>query len=323
VTPPAGFVSALHAACDGRAGEFGACFVEQMAKAGATPAAIAFAHRVEDQGYLSGFQEAGRVDLAFAEYPFRANENQLCFLVNGTPPLFDVDELSKLDPETLAANPDYSELAREHPSIAIFRPPIGPRGPPPSGCAAADRGSWFPTSCATAATPARSWARRSCGSISTSRGASRGSRWTASAGVPEPAGTAPMAFRRALTPFDATMVVVGGIIGSGIFMLPSLVAQRLPNAGSSSRPGWGRDRTGRRLRLRELATLFLAGGQYVYFARPPSAGRVLRLASAHDPGRGLGRAITFAQYSCGCSCDGPAAGAAIAIRSSPQSTSWE
>jgi APA family basic amino acid/polyamine antiporter len=37
-------------------------------------------------------------------------------------------------------------------------------------------------------------------------------------------------FRRALGPFDATMVVIGGIIGSGIFINPYLVAQRLGSA---------------------------------------------------------------------------------------------
>jgi APA family basic amino acid/polyamine antiporter len=34
-------------------------------------------------------------------------------------------------------------------------------------------------------------------------------------------------FRRALGPFDATMVVIGGIIGAGIFISPYIVAQRL------------------------------------------------------------------------------------------------
>src|SRR4030095_7380991 len=36
-----------------------------------------------------------------------------------------------------------------------------------------------------------------------------------------------VSFRRALGPFDATMVVIGGIIGSGIFINPYIVAQRL------------------------------------------------------------------------------------------------
>jgi hypothetical protein len=37
-------------------------------------------------------------------------------------------------------------------------------------------------------------------------------------------------FKRALDPFDATMVVIGGIIGSGIFINPYIVAQRLDSA---------------------------------------------------------------------------------------------
>ena len=39
-----------------------------------------------------------------------------------------------------------------------------------------------------------------------------------------------MTFRRALGPFDATMVVIGGIIGSGIFINPYIVAQRLDSS---------------------------------------------------------------------------------------------
>jgi APA family basic amino acid/polyamine antiporter len=40
-----------------------------------------------------------------------------------------------------------------------------------------------------------------------------------------------MSLRRELSTFDATMVVVGGIIGAGTFINPYLVAQRLPSAG--------------------------------------------------------------------------------------------
>ncbi|HEY2797653.1 MAG TPA: hypothetical protein VGK26_07170 [Thermoanaerobaculia bacterium] len=120
-TPPANFIETLHKACDGREGKaFTDCFIAAMQKAGAPPAAIAFARRVDGMGYLSGFEDAGRVDLAFAEYPFRANENQLCFLVNGEPPLLDVDDLTRLDRAALAANPDYAILSRKYPNLAIF-----------------------------------------------------------------------------------------------------------------------------------------------------------------------------------------------------------
>src|SRR5215207_2124077 len=40
----------------------------------------------------------------------------------------------------------------------------------------------------------------------------------------------PVTFRRALGPFDATMVVIGGIVGSGIFINPYLVARTLDSS---------------------------------------------------------------------------------------------
>jgi len=41
---------------------------------------------------------------------------------------------------------------------------------------------------------------------------------------------APVTFRRALGPFDATMIVIGGIVGSGIFINPYLVARTLDSS---------------------------------------------------------------------------------------------
>ena len=39
-----------------------------------------------------------------------------------------------------------------------------------------------------------------------------------------------MSFKRALGPFDATMVVIGGIIGTGIFVNPYIVARALDSS---------------------------------------------------------------------------------------------
>ncbi|HEY1252098.1 MAG TPA: hypothetical protein VGH97_12990 [Thermoanaerobaculia bacterium] len=119
--PPANFLQRFHQACDGREGDaFTSCFLDAMRKAGAPPAALAFARRVDGMGYLRAFDDSGRVGLAYAEFPFRANENQLCFLVNGAPPLLDVDDLSRLDRAQLAANPDYAALARTYPNVTVF-----------------------------------------------------------------------------------------------------------------------------------------------------------------------------------------------------------
>ena len=130
-SPPPRFLETFHAACDRvGGGSFGDCFLAQMQKAGAPAAALAFARRTDGQGYLTALHEAGRVDVAFAEYPYRANENQVCFLVNGTPPWIDVDDLSRLDAKILRDDPDYAAIARAHPRVAIFPGPRGSaRGP--------------------------------------------------------------------------------------------------------------------------------------------------------------------------------------------------
>jgi hypothetical protein len=97
--------------------------VEQMEKAGASPAAVAFARRIDGQGYLRDFQDTGPVDLAFAELPYRANENRVCFLVNGSPPLIDVDDLKTSDRDAIAANLGYRALAKTHPDLTLFPGP--------------------------------------------------------------------------------------------------------------------------------------------------------------------------------------------------------
>ena len=106
-----------------------------------------------------------------------------------------------------------------------------------------------------------------------------------------------VSFKRALGPFDATMVVIGGIIGSGIFINPYIVAQRL----DSSLLVLGAWVAGGAIALAgaysyaELGALFpRAGGQYVYLrdAYHPLAGLPLRMGAARadrerrDRGRG-------------------------------------
>jgi APA family basic amino acid/polyamine antiporter len=113
-----------------------------------------------------------------------------------------------------------------------------------------------------------------------------------------------VALRRELTTFDATMVVVGGIIGSGIFMLPSIVAQRLPTSPLvlAAWVAGGAIALAGALAFAELATLFpQAGGEYVYLreAYHPLVAFLFGWASLlMIQGGGLGAvAITFAQYA--------------------------
>jgi APA family basic amino acid/polyamine antiporter len=111
-------------------------------------------------------------------------------------------------------------------------------------------------------------------------------------------------FKRALGPFDATMVVIGGIIGSGIFINPYIVAQRLDSAAVVL-AAWG---AGGLIALvgalayAELGAIVpRAGGQYVYLrdAYHPIAGFLYgwALLSVIETGAIAAVAITFATYA--------------------------
>ncbi|MEX1128724.1 MAG: amino acid permease [Vicinamibacterales bacterium] len=113
-----------------------------------------------------------------------------------------------------------------------------------------------------------------------------------------------MSFKRALGPFDATMVVIGGIIGSGIFINPYIVAQRL----DSSLLVLGAWVAGGAIALAgaysyaELGSLFpRAGGQYVYLRKAyhPLAGFLYgwALLALIETGAIAAVAITFANYA--------------------------
>ena len=119
--PPADFSERFRAACARLEGAaFSDCFVAQMAKAGAPPPAVAFARRVHGMGFARAFHDAGRVDLVWAEYPYRANENRVCLIVNGDPPLLDVDDVSRIDRASLERDPIWASLLQRHPKAAIF-----------------------------------------------------------------------------------------------------------------------------------------------------------------------------------------------------------
>jgi APA family basic amino acid/polyamine antiporter len=113
-----------------------------------------------------------------------------------------------------------------------------------------------------------------------------------------------VSFRRALGPFDATMVVVGGIIGSGIFINPYLVARGLDSPGLVLAV-WtigGAIALAGAFAYAELGSLLpRAGGQYVYLrdAWHPVAGFLYGWALLFliESGAIAAVAITFAQYA--------------------------
>jgi APA family basic amino acid/polyamine antiporter len=111
-------------------------------------------------------------------------------------------------------------------------------------------------------------------------------------------------FRRALGLFDATMVVIGGIIGAGIFINPYLVARTLdtPVLVLAAWTLGGAVALAGALAYAELGALLpRAGGQYVYLreAWHPLAGFLYGWALLFliETGAIAAVAITFAEYA--------------------------
>jgi len=114
-------MQAARTACTKSVGpEYGACFVDQMKAAGASSEAVAFMHAIQNNGFMRDFTKAGKVDVAFAFFPFAANENEHCLLVNGTPNIIDVDDYSVIPRGDFPKNKEYEALRAKYPNITVF-----------------------------------------------------------------------------------------------------------------------------------------------------------------------------------------------------------
>jgi len=121
--PDPKFLENMHKACDADDKHFSSCFIGEMRKSGASPQAVAFTERTDFQGVLQDFKKVGPVDIAYAMYLFRANENQVWFLVNGRPLMFDVDDpgyFPKAGQNGLEENPEYQEIRKKYPNATLF-----------------------------------------------------------------------------------------------------------------------------------------------------------------------------------------------------------
>lgn len=127
-------------------------------------------------------------------------------------------------------------------------------------------------------------------------------------------------FRRALGPFDAAMVVIGGIVGAGIFINPYIVAQRLDTPGLvlGAWVAGGLIALAGAFAFAELGSLLpRAGGPYIYLrtAFHPLAGFLYGWALLFmiQGGAVAAVGITFAEYALrSVGSNAPAAPLAIA-----------
>jgi hypothetical protein len=103
----------------------GECLLEQMAKAGASPAAVNFTRELYKEshgqfGIMTGFQGEGPVSFAWITYPLRANTMYGFVLVNGKPPIIDVEDLKQLDRKTMEQSPQYQDLKVQFPKVDVW-----------------------------------------------------------------------------------------------------------------------------------------------------------------------------------------------------------
>ncbi len=122
--PPAEMLAAVRQKCgEADATHIEKCFLNEMKTAGASPEAMAFAEGLAGTMgvvYLRGFRRAERVDVAYIEYAFRANELEGVLLVNGNPSPIDVDdERFTMDAE-LRKNAAFAALAEQYPHISVW-----------------------------------------------------------------------------------------------------------------------------------------------------------------------------------------------------------
>jgi len=105
------------------AARYGNCFVDQMGSF-ASSEAVAFSQALLQQapsraGYLTGLREAGPIDLGYVAYPGAAETTRGWVLVNGTPAIVDVDNLSELPRAPMEKDPQFEVLRKNHPAVAL------------------------------------------------------------------------------------------------------------------------------------------------------------------------------------------------------------
>lgn len=113
--------------------DVGDCFFTELKKRKVHSEVLRFVKMIDNTGYMTHFKKIGPVDLAYVTYPFRANQNEGCYLVNGTPSLIDVDSPSVLSFKNyeIESSIDVVNLRSIYPQLSIFpesrRPDAGPQ----------------------------------------------------------------------------------------------------------------------------------------------------------------------------------------------------
>lgn len=120
------FLSAAHSACDKPSHSPDIkCLLGQMTTAGAPAKAVAFTRELYKQthgefGIITGFHDEGPLAFAWVTYPLRANTNYGLLLVNGRPPIVNVEDLNLLDKKTMEQSAQFRDLKSQFPNVDLW-----------------------------------------------------------------------------------------------------------------------------------------------------------------------------------------------------------
>ena len=123
---PQQFMTTAQAACDrSPSSTHGECMIAQMEKAGAPADAVRFTRELYDEnhgefGFMTGFQEASPVSIAWITYPLRANTNYGLLVVNGKPRIVNLEDLKLLDAKAMKSSPGFQDLKAQFPNVDVW-----------------------------------------------------------------------------------------------------------------------------------------------------------------------------------------------------------
>jgi hypothetical protein len=118
------FLATAPSAC-AQSSDSAECMIGQMSKAGAPAAAVNFTRELYKQshgefGVMTGFQDEGVVAFGWITYPLRANTNYGLVLVNGQPPIVNVEDLKMLDTKTMKDSAQFIDLQNQFPKVDVW-----------------------------------------------------------------------------------------------------------------------------------------------------------------------------------------------------------
>jgi predicted secreted protein len=96
------------------------CFADAMEGLGASAEAASFARLFGGGVFVRRFREVGRVDVAYVVHPFRINEVAGILLVNGEPPIVDIDDIALLPKEAMEQDRTYIAIKKAYPKATLW-----------------------------------------------------------------------------------------------------------------------------------------------------------------------------------------------------------